>query len=234
MVLCRGGSRRVKLDVTLCLLAVLAGGCRTPRPSKSPTPAIVNNPVRSPAEMGRGKGGVYTLSNEHLGLIIDPRTGDVQSLSYRDTGRNLLYQRGLFVSFSSLAISPAVGHVEKRDDQTWQYYGEDSNHLIWRKIYNLEDDQLFVSYMVQNNTGAEVAGKVQVVADLPSMRVLEHDAEQFSGQSEFASIKLHAFNEFRSTTRPALPVLLESDEFHLKPLERQSLTTQWTLGPSLK
>lgn len=218
------------LFVALVAHLTLPGCCAEPRPDPT-QPQIVNTVTPSPTIMDRLDGG-YSLVNGYMTVVIAPDTGDACFWSSADNKRNRLYRRGIFPIFSALPPANSVGHVEKRDDQTWQYYGTDSNNLIWRKIYNLDDTHLFVSYMVENATGRSLVGKIEVAGDLPATRVETHDPELFIGNSQFGSVKLQAFNEHHNpSSQPVLPILVESDTFRLRPRERQSFTTQWMLGP---
>jgi hypothetical protein len=64
------------------------------------------------------------------------------------------------------------------------------------------------------------------------MRVLERSIRSFEGRSAKGHVRMQAFNEHVDPFEPLppLPVLLMSDVHVLKPDERISFTTQWTLA----
>src|ERR1700744_5078587 len=85
----------------------------------------------------------YSLQNKHLQVVIDSVSGDVVYFGKPDQKLNLLDQPVRIVN---------DGYVEARDEQTWQYMGEDAkNHFTWRKIYCLDGDHLNISILCKND-----------------------------------------------------------------------------------
>ncbi len=205
-------------------------------------PPVVAQPVLPPAAntvaggpgpttMARVPGG-YELRNRGVRVVIDDHTGDVVTWGTPTQERNTVSgPRGLYAAAAGLPDVAPDGYVEKRDDQTWQYYGVDANGLTWRKVYNLDHDSLLVSFVVQNGRPTPVTVAVQLRGDLPNVRVTAHDAEQFTGTSGYGTVSLHGWNQAHGQPSPPLPVLIQSDPFPLKPGERQGYTTEWRLSP---
>ena len=174
----------------------------------------------------------YELRNRHVVVVIDDRTGDVVTWTRPTQSRNTVAgHRGVYAALAGLAEVGPDGYVEKRDEQTWQFYGTDANGVTWRKVYNLDHDSLLVSYVIQNNRTAPLAAAVQVRGELIDLRVLAHDAEQFTGTGGYGTVSLHGWNAVQGRPTPPLPVLIQSDTFTLKPGERQGYTTEWRLDP---
>ncbi len=174
--------------------------------------------------------GGYELLNNQFRVVISETTGDVIFWGYADKTRNMVFRRGIYTTLSGLPDVPGKGYVEARDEQTWQFLGEDANHITWRKIYNLDGDHLEVSIMIQNNRPEALDTAINLEGDLPSMRIMHHDPEQFDAFGGYGAVSLHGWNVVHSpTSQPVLPILLQSDVFHLKPMERQSFTSMWML-----
>ena len=174
----------------------------------------------------------YQLANRAVRVVIDGQTGDVVEWAAVGQVRNTAAgRRGIHPVAAGLPDVPAVGSVEARDEQTWQYVGADANGLTWRKIYNLEHDALLVSYVVRNDHSQPVVVTVQVVGDLIALRVTEHTAEQFAGVGVLGTVSLHGWDVAHAGPPPPLPILIQSDTFPLKPGERQGYTTEWRLTP---
>ncbi len=224
-------------DAIVLGLALVFCGCSTSRPNaaQSPTMPAVAAPLEDttgPTVISRVHGG-YELRNHLYRVVISDQPGDVTFWGSIDQTRNTVFQRGIYTSLTGLPDAPIRGYVEMRDEQTWQFHGEDDNHITWRKIYSLQNDSLLVSVIIQNNRSEPLVTAIQICGDLPNLRIVHHDPEQFTGQGGYGLVSLHGFNEFHApTSQPALPVLIQSDTFHLKPQERQGFTTQWKLSPS--
>jgi hypothetical protein len=184
-----------------------------------------------PTTMSRVAAG-YELRNQSARLVIDARTGDVIWWGTLPGGSNLAVgPRGIHAAVAGLPDVPPDGYVEKRDDQTWQFYGPDANGVVWRKVYNLDHDSLLVSFIVQNTRSTPLPVEIQLRGDLGSLRVTAHDPEQFTADGPAGTVSLHGWNPTHGHPPPALPVLLASDPFTLKPDERQGYTTEWQLWP---
>ena len=178
--------------------------------------------------MVRVSGG-YELRNRSVRVVIDDATGDV--VFWGPPGRNAVAgRRGIHSVIVGQPDAAATGSVEKRDDQTWQFYGADANGVTWRKVYNLDHDSLLVSYLIRNDRNEPVTATVAVVGELGDVRVTAHDAEQFTAVGPVGTVSLHGFNAAHGGPPPA--ALIRSDAFPLKPGERQSYTTEWRLYPS--
>jgi hypothetical protein len=219
----------------------MISGCRCTSPattqpsvpiSKQPIqPPIEFQPASGPTVMSRVAGG-YELSNRLFRVVMSDQTGDVTFWGYVGENRNMVFHRGIYTGLTTLPDSPPHMMAQARDEQTWEFYGEDANHIVWRKAYCLEYDRLLVSILILNNRPAAIDTAIQINGDLPSMRITHHDPEQFNAAGGYGTISLHGYNEFHSpTSQPALPTLIQSDTFHLKPQERQGYTSMWMLIP---
>jgi hypothetical protein len=218
---------------------MLIAGCAAP-PATQPSIPIAPQPISTtfdsdhtpgPTNMARVAGG-YELTNKLYRVLISDQTGDVTFWGYRDGARNLTFHRGIYTTLTALPDSPIHGYIEKRDEQTWQFFGEDDNHIIWRKIYCLEYDSLFVSVIILNNRPDPLQTAIQINGELISPRITHHDPELFTGQGGYAAVSLRGYNEFPApTSQPVLPTMIQSDTFHLKPQERQGYTSQWKIVP---
>jgi hypothetical protein len=182
-------------------------------------------------ELARVPAG-YELRNRDVRVVIDEHTGDVVTWGTPTQSRNTVAgPRGVHVAIAGLPDVPPAGYVEKRDDQTWQFFGPDANGVTWRKVYNLDHDSLLVSFVIQNDRPVPLPAAVQVIADLTDLRVAVHTAEQFTGTGGYGTVTLHGWNVAHTGPPPQLPVLLQSDTFTLKPGEREGYTTEWRLSP---
>ena len=232
--------------ISLLTLGSAVGCCACP-PAKPPTvviaappvvpqpvvpPAAVTTPVGpGPTDMARVPAG-YELRNRDVRVVIDEHTGDVVFWGAPAQPRNTVAgPRGLHAAIAGLPDVPPAGYVEKRDDQTWQFYGPDANGVTWRKVYNLDHDSLLVSFVIQNTRATPLAAAVQLRGDLTDLRVLAHDPEQFTGTGGYGTISLHGWNQSHGLPPPPLPVLIQSDTFKLQPGEREGYTTEWRLSP---
>jgi hypothetical protein len=225
-----------------CVASVLlvAGGCGQPQQAAATRPVvpIAMQPVE-PAYTPHGPGptiksrvsGGYELSNDQFRIVISESTGDVIFWGFTGKNRNVLAGRGMYTTLSGLPDVPVRGYVEARDEDTWQFIGEDDNHITWRKIYSLQRDVLLVSIIVQNNRPDLLQTAIKLNGDLPDLNIVRHDPEQFDAFGNYGTVSLHGYNEFHNPdSEPILPTLLQSDTFHLKPAERQSYTMTWVLS----
>jgi hypothetical protein len=230
-------------SISIAMLLTLITGCSTPHPAATqPLAPVASQAVTSffdpdttigPTVMSKVDGG-YQLINRRFRVVISDQTGDVIFWGYVDQARNTVFHRGIFTSLTGLPDAPIHGYIEKRDDQTWQFYGDDDNHITWRKIYCLEGDSLLVSILITNNRPGPdpLVTAIQIKGDLISLNIAHHDPELFTGRGGYGGVTLQGFNEYPApTSQPALPTLIQSDTFHLKPQERQGYTSQWKLVP---
>jgi hypothetical protein len=224
----------------LILGTLLLCSCATPRPAATrPAVPIAPQPITTdiygdtlagPTLMKKVPGG-YQLSNRLYRIVIDEQTGDVTFWGYVNEARNMIFRRGIYLRLTGLPDVSPQGYVEMRDEQTWQFFGEDANHIIWRKIYCLEGDSLFVSVLIQNNRALPLETSIQIDGDLIGLVISHHDPELFTGRGGYGGVTLQGFNELPSpASQPALPVLIQSDQFHLKPQERQGYTSRWAIS----
>lgn len=239
-------SWNMKLRWILATAMLVPAGCQyNPHRPKDPTetsstttqveptpPAAADeiNPLAGPTLMRKVPGG-YELKNRHVRAIIDDQTGNLIYWGRSTTDRNLVLQPGIVASLAGLPDATMQGYIEKRDDQTWQFIGEDSNRTGWRKIYCLEGDSLLISILVQNQRAEPLDVTIQFQAPFAGVRILRHDRDQFEALTGFGTIHLQAYNEFPATSpAPPLPVVLVSDPHTLQAQERISFTTEWKLG----
>jgi hypothetical protein len=212
--------------VLFCLLFSI-GGCQ-PKPDPD-QPVAFDQHVYGPTELSKVSNG-YELKNRILRAVISDQTGDVTFWGFVDQNRNLLGDHKIYPTLTGLPASSPKGTIEKRDDETWQFFGDDDNHITWRKIYRLNGDSLFVSIQIQNNRPDLLVTTEQINCDLPDMKITHHDPELLEASIDHTTLSFRGFNEFPAPTiQPAMPVLIQSDTFHLKPQERQSYTTEWKL-----
>jgi hypothetical protein len=184
-----------------------------------------------PTVMAKVAGG-YQLSNRLVRVVIAEKSGDVIFWGYANQPRNMALGRGIYATLTGLPDVSARGSVQMRDEQTWQFFGDDANHITWEKVYSLQGDSLFVSVKIQNNRQEELRGAVQINGELIGLTVEHHDTELFSGRGGYGTLTLQGFSESSSAGgRPVLPVLIQSDLFDLKPKARQGYTSRWTLDP---
>jgi hypothetical protein len=153
--------------------------------------------------------------------VIDERTGDVTAFGpVGAAGMRVtagLWAWGGAVGRDGVLDSASDGYVEARDEQTWQYLGRDAQHAIgWRKVYCLEGDRLYASFLVQNlRTDESITCGVLLSVDPPA------DAG-----------RVRAFNEVQGLRAPdGVSGGVVGDVKTLKPGERLSFTTAWELPP---
>jgi hypothetical protein len=217
------------------LLALSIFGCCAPKPPAAITPVQTVTTDFDPNTTGptiksRVSGG-YELLNKQFRLVISDQTGDVIFWGYADKTRNIVFHRGIFTTLSALPAVPVKGSIEQRDDDTLQFMGEDENQITWRKIYRLAGDHVEASVMIQNNRPAALDTAINLNGDLPDLRIMKHEPEEFDAFGGYGTVALRGFNEVHHpTSQPVLPILLQSDVFHLKPGERQSFSSMWMLS----
>jgi hypothetical protein len=221
-----------------CIMVVLAGCGRmsnwtdVPIASQPVEPARLPDYTTGPTMMAKVATG-YELTNRLFRVTVSEQTGDVIFWGHADSNQNLLQGRGIYTSLTNLPEArPRGGYIQKRDDNTWAFYGEDDNHIIWRKIYCLDGDSLLVSIQIQNNRPEVLTAVEQLNGDVPGLHITHHDPELLQGYTAHIAISLRGYNELPApTSQPTMPTLICSDTFHLKPQERQSYTSQWKLSP---
>jgi hypothetical protein len=175
----------------------------------------------------------YELKNRHIRVVIDDKSGDVAYWGSVDGARNLLTAQPVRIielgPGATFIESHSVGYVEARDDQTWQYLGEDdANKIGWRKIYCLNGDDLNISLLSQNRGEARmVCFGLSGGNDFePALVKQIPDTEHFLGRSAFGTVQFHGFNENHNQLAMP-PFLLVADAHLLRPGERISWTMQW-------
>lgn len=211
----------------VCLmLAALSISCA---PKQKPLPAgQFDQHLYGPTELSKVENG-YELKNRVVRAVISETSGNVTYWGSASGGNNLLLPGGIFASVDSRPSS-SVGYIEKRDDETWQYFGDDADGFTWRKIYCLQGDNLFVTYILQNRSKETREVRMNVRGEFNSMKILDRTSDRFEGRSRRGTVTMRAFNEkIDPFEPPPLPVLLVSDTRSLKPDERISFTTQWTV-----
>jgi len=197
------------LIVPLCLLLLTCAENRS-------GPFAVN--FAGPTLTTRAADG-YALANRHARFAIDAVSGDV-CFAGQDGGKNELLAAVRY--FAAVGGEPRLsacdGYVEFRDDQTWQYFGEDAaNGLGWRKIYCLDGDRLNVSCLVTNRQTNPV--RVKLFLQTANFRI--------AGQP----VTLQTFNETNHDATPP-PYALASDWQDLQPGQRMSWTMSWWWKPA--
>lgn len=205
----------------------------------APQPTLVStsDPIAAGAT-DRDKDSLgYTLRNDLLQITINPATGDVayfgaptgkDAFLAAPTGGDLLTTR-----ITGHESTATAGYVESRDEETWQYIGEDSL-LRWRKIYSLQHDHIVATFLVQNISdqsitfdlilsGSPAAGWVAASTG-PDLTTLKRENREAADQSlQFRGFVIHP-----DAARPLTGnQLLRSDNFTLQPQERISFTTEW-------
>lgn len=226
--------------ILLPCIAPLLTGCGQPQTAPATKPAVpiaaqpvdtdFNPAAAGPTVMSRVPGG-YELINSQFRVVISEQTGDVIYWGYADKIRNVVSQRGIYTTLSALPETPVKGYVEQRDDDSWQFMGDDENHITWRKIYRLDKDHLDVSIMIQNNRPDPLDTAININGDLPGATFMHRDPELLQAFGKYGVITLEGWNVTHSpATQPVLPTLVQSDVLHLKPQERQSYTSMWMLS----
>lgn len=223
----RGCGWLVRLSV---LVAMTAGGgsCAPREPSMAER---LDLPTAGPTSMARVADG-YELVNRQVRVVIDEARGIPAYWGSVDGNHNLLTDEGLEIELVNLATAKPRGYVEKRDDQTWQYIGDDApTGLHWRRIYCLEGLSLLATFIVQNNTDHPIDTTMRLrvdFAELGGRRVQR--ADLFMMQSRLGMVSVRGFREHRFDGYFDFPPgTLISDRFQLQPGERYSFTTEWRI-----
>jgi len=225
-----GGLGRVaRQTVVLGLISVL--GCQR---AELPLAERFDLPHTGPTAMSRVAEG-YELKNRQIRIVIDEVDGRIVYWGSADGQRNLLGERGVSIALASLPASAPVGYVEKRDDQTWQYIGEDPQaHVGWRRIYCLEGLSLLATFIVQNTGDQPIDSSMTLrahLADPGGRRIAQ--ADLFTMQSTLGLVSIRGFRETPGMLpADAEPATLLSDRFQLQPGERYSFTTEWRIDPT--
>ncbi len=188
-------------------------------------------PTTGPTRMNRVPGG-YELINRQVRVVIDERHGHLVYWGSVDGRQNLLDQQGVEIHLVDVKSSLPEGYIEKRDDQTWQYIGDDPQAGVrWRRIYCLEGLSLLATFIVQNTADQPLDTLMLVRAHLaePGPRRIQH-ADLFTMQSPLGMVSIRGFREHPFTGTYDQPsATLLSDRFQLQPGERYSFTTEWRL-----
>lgn len=186
-------------------------------------------PLPGPTLMSKVPGG-YELRNRWTRVVIDEKTGDILFWAPAGATRNLLPHEGIEALPDQPLDQKPDGYVEARDEQTWQYLGEDASHIAWRKIYSLDGRALHASFLMQNNTTQTLSAiEPRLWAEFASLRIDTHDGQLFEGSTSTTAVRVRAFVERSGPASATLPVILVGDKQPLKPGQRISLTTEWEL-----
>jgi hypothetical protein len=130
-------------------------------------------------------------------------------------------------------VTPALrGYVEARDEQTWEYAGEDAgSRTRWRKIYCLDGWRLMASYLCDNQSDAPMPVMLSVVAEGGFSPTAKSSGDTFTQLVAGGTLRVKAFDQ---TVPPApaagagLPVVWSESQV-LAPRERFPWTTVWTI-----
>jgi hypothetical protein len=236
-VSCRSGTCATRLLRRICILLPLA---LAPACAEKPDLSMAErfDPQRTgPTTLARVAGG-YELRNRLVRVVIDSSTGDVVYWGSTDGSTNLLASVGSASAVRGIdsAGGAATGYVEKRDDQTWQYIGDDPGRRIrWRKIFCLDGHSLLATYIVENQGTTRLDGLVALripLAEGATARIAQPDLYQIT--APLGDVELRGFRERpydRYFDDPVATLL--SDSFQLRPGERFSFTTEWRMEPRL-
>jgi hypothetical protein len=229
----------------IVMLAGLCWSCSTPKPEPAAATASPLD-LPGPTLMTKVADG-YELMNRHIRLVIDEKTGDAIHWGSADGSIDVLHGRPMRSWLSDSGVATPDGYVEKRDDQTWQYIGEDKPSGIgWRRTYCLDGEHAYVTFLIQNQRPGEVTTAIGLLpTDPPSFGpgdVVWQPDQYEATTSPVAGgvgVTLRAFNERHpsswaelfgeAATRPAVSPLIVSDLHHLKPGERISWTMDWSI-----
>jgi hypothetical protein len=236
------GESPMRLILLLALVGTVASmltGCTPQKPAAATRPSvpIAAQPVDAdppstagPTAMSRVTGG-YELINRQFRAVISDQTGDVIYWGSADKVRNVVTGRGIYTTLSTLPDAPAKGSIEPRDEDTWQFMGDDENHITWRKTYRLAEDCLFVSIMITNNRKDPLDAAIRINGQLPGVHAMTQNPELFKAFGDFGVITLEGWNvNHAPNTATLLPLLLQSDVLHIKPGDRDSYTSVWMLS----
>ena len=142
-------ARRLLPTMIAVVLLILISGCTAPTqpPASQPFVPIAIQPISTTFDPARIPGPTrlakvaegYELTNTLYRVVIDDQTGNVIYWGFIDQSRNMVFHRGIYATLTNLPDAVMHnGYIEKRDEQTWQFFGEDDNHISWRKIYCLD------------------------------------------------------------------------------------------------
>jgi hypothetical protein len=217
--------RLVRLGIGLFLPALLFG-CALPPATRRDAYEL---DLAGPTLMSRVENG-YELKNRHVRLVIDENTGDVSFWGDAAGGANLVPRgvvaRAVITAEPHARSNPPQGYVEQRDEQTWQYIGEDPEGFGWRKIYCLDSDALYVTCLVQNLRDQPIAIRIEVKPGFEAAGLTSPGPLTLQVQTDRHVATLHAFNQ---GAVPQSDDSLTSDPHELKPAERISFTMGWAL-----
>jgi hypothetical protein len=223
--------RSLVMIIALPLIASAAAGC-----------ASQNNPYaydEPGATLMADTPAGYTLTNHHLRLLIDTKTGDAISFGPARGGDPI----GIAATRSG-ALRPTQGYLEARDIETWEYLGNEiGSKISWRKIYCLDGDRLLVTYLIRNEGKVPIDTQIGI-APLPIAATQPASTQpaatqtamswRFEGPNSDAivsgSYRIKCFNEsIVSAPRPT--ELLRNDARPLAPGEGIAWTMVWTYSP---
>jgi hypothetical protein len=213
------------------VLLSLLFGCNNSLPSLS---IAQSQPAETPIPFGPGPTvqsrvpGGYQLLNRDLRVVVSDQTGDV--IWFGTADQNQLGPDGIRAVFDNAPDSKFDGFIEARDEQTWQFFG-DAGGLRWRKIYCLEGDHLYASFIVQNTGRSPVVGRIALTGDMPAGALLTHDFEHCVLNAAAGIVSLRGWNLEHDRTIVPAPVWIASDPLSLKPDERLAYTTEWQFKP---
>jgi hypothetical protein len=216
---------------TLLFLAVGCAASPPPQAVVTPQPADPIPFGPGPTVQSRVAGG-YQLINRDLRVVISDLTGDVTYFGVPKAEPNLIGDDGLRAIFNDSIAVPMTGFIEARDEQTWQFFGDDGNGIRWRKIYCLEGDHLYASFIVQNTTTSPVAGRIAIIGGPHGPTLLKHDFEHFDMTTAGGVVSIHGWNlDHDETAQLPAAVRIASDVLSLQPDQRLGYTTDWHLQP---
>lgn len=225
-------ANRTSLLPVLCI-SLLLTAC-----ASKPTLICTSDPITAGATHRERDALGYTLRNDLLQLTLDPATGDVVYFG-APTGSESFFtptpdHHALSIRIAGHEQTATDGYVEPRDEQTWQYIGDDSL-LRWRKIYNLDHNRIIATFLVQNITSQPITFEL-ILAGTPAAEWTASSAgpelttltRPMPGPAN-QSVEFRGFVIHPDAARPLTgPQLLRSDSFTLQPQERISFTTEWT------
>ncbi len=185
-----------------------------------------NYSLPGPTLLARVSGG-YELKNRLVRLVIDDQSGNVAYWGSSDGQNNALGSAGIAARLAGVKDAPLQGAIEKRDEETWQYLGEDANKLRWRKIYCLSGRSVFVTCLVENLSDQPVDARVELVADLAHFVTATRQSDLLEGRGPAGDLRMQSFTEHHDPVEGR--VTLHSDRRTLAARERFSFTMEWFL-----
>lgn len=185
-----------------------------------------------PTLMARTADG-YAMTNRRLRLLIDAATGDALAFGPLN-GRSAI----AIAATRNGAIHPMQGYLEARDNQTWEYLGDETQDMVsWRKIYCLDGDRLLVTYLIRNEGKAPIDTQIGI-APLPATTTQSAATQPTMGWRalgpnddliESASFRIKCFNEAILPV-PPMPEILHNDPRRLAPGEGIAWTMVWSFA----